>query len=201
PEKAEALAILLADIGKYPMFNEVRAWQLLRQRKGIVAANAWLRPRIDDDEMSAFARIAHAELADELIWSFIDAEKHQDTLFVLALAAAKLRIPKTDPRMASLIAIAQKQDNPFGRALYGYLLGDQDAQTVIAFGSTSPDARAFAAYFLGVRTAADGNYDRALPWILAATLSSDAGTPVHGGIDLLRLWCDAKMSWNAVKKK
>jgi tetratricopeptide (TPR) repeat protein len=199
-ETATALATAFADEQPTRLHVQIDAWKQLRDGKGIPAASEWLRTRVDESRHSTLASIAHTQQADDLIWHFLDATKAPDAMPYILLAAVKQRVPRDDPRWKTLVEVVRGLGESAETAPFRYLAGLADERSLDALGADDR-TRALIPYVIGVRSAADGDYDKALPWLLAATFGADRSLPSRGAIALLQTWTDSNTSWTDIKRK
>ena len=61
-----------------------------------------------------------------------------------------------------------------------------------------PAGKTTVAYFIGLKAASRGDYDKALPWLLAAADGEPMNPPRAWAIETLARWSRAKMTWKEI---
>ena len=62
----------------------------------------------------------------------------------------------------------------------------------------SPEGMTTVAYFIGLKAASRGDYDKALPWMLAAADGDPMYPPRAWALETLSRWNAAKMTWKEI---
>ncbi len=193
----------LTQIGPDAASEHVLAYRMLAAAKGSDVAIDWLRSRTPDTAVlqlvvQMYQMRQYAALL-AVASSRPEAQKNVELQVYLAAALIHLRAAPDDSRIVALRrGVAAVTIDP--NSLLGiprYLLGITDEKTFIAWGK-SPVDRACVEYFIGLKSASVGDYDRALRGILAAT-SGPYGSPPQVWADvMLRTWGDQHGTWPEV---
>ena len=115
-----------------------------------------------------------------------------------AAALVSMRVAHDDPRWNQLIAETRSRSSEVNSVvdMTRYLLGTIDQRSAAA----SRETRSTIEYFIGLKAAADGDYDRALPFLLAAARGSFDEPPPAWATTLLYRWSQAG-TWSDVKRR
>jgi|GEM_PF-4983711 len=197
---------------RYPLKNEVTAadeycetYRALAAWKGRPAATAWLRERLSNDDALQVISLLYQGHDDEAVLDFADyaTRVRTDELQLLVAAAmTRLRLPDSDPRVVALkkeIA-AQTYDPKSLQAITRYLLGITDEKQFAAWGNDASD-RVSVLYAIGLKSAAAGDYDRALPYFLAARHGAFDTPPQAWAVEALNRWNHERGTWREIIRK
>jgi hypothetical protein len=206
PNLAFALAEQLVELHRpvtpdpYAASHLILAYRALKAAKGEAPAIEWLRQRLPAKALLQTIVIAYEEGEFPLVAALRnpvpDPSEQIQIDGCYAGALLSMHVPRDDPRWAQLIADV-RSENPQVNTLVDttrYLLGLSDLKTVAA----SRETRSTIEYFIGLKAAADGDYDRALPFVLAAARGSYNEPPPAWAATLLSRWAHAG-KWAEVK--
>lgn len=183
----------------------IHAWLARRAARSADEAAEWLGANVPDSAASQFVSIAYQNGHDELVLAYatprLDRLKSIEMLAFLAAAMTRARVPAGDPRRTALIeAVRAHGDQPKSLLpVAQYLLGLIDEEAFFRW-PYQPQGRAVVAYFVGLEAASRGDYDKALPWLLAAADGEEMNPPRVWAIETLVKWNAAQKSWPEIER-
>jgi hypothetical protein len=185
---------------------QLTAYDALKASKNPAAAHAWLHEHIPDDAVLEVVSIAFQrgdyDLIAELISPRVVERKNEELEVYLAAALLAEHVPQSDPRWVTLIdTIKQRPDAPESLPrISRYLVGLTDERTFQTY-ATNANWRCNVYYFIAFKSASSGDYDRALPFALAAAVGPASFNPQAWAMSLLDRWTVARLRWDDVKKQ
>jgi len=183
----------------------IQGWVARRALDGVGAATEWLGPRVPDSAASQFVSIAYQDSQHELVLAYatprLDRLKSIEMLTFLAAAMTHAHVAANDPRRMALVETVRAHGDQPKTLLpvAQYLLDLMDEETFLRW-PYQPQGRTVAAYFVGLKAASRGEYDKALPWFLAAAQGEETSPPRAWAIETLARWNAAKMSWKEIAR-
>lgn len=181
----------------------VNGWRAMREWRGTDAATAWLSARVPDAAALQFVVIAYQQEEYDLIWAYgsprPDPNKSIEILTLLAASLIHARAAEDDPRRLALIEKVRALGDKPGTLLpvVKYLLGMIGEEDFLRW-PRDADGRVTAAYFVGLKSAAEGDYDKALPWLIAASEGRETNPPRAWAVGMLWRWAQANQSWKEI---
>ena len=183
----------------------VEAYRALAAWKGKDAAMAWLRPRLNDQNALEVVSLFFENDEDEAVLALADFAprvRTDEMHCYLAQSMTRLRLPPNDPRVIALRnELAAKPVNPKSldpAALY--LLGDMSEKDFLAW-PYEPSGQTIAAYMVALKSASAGDYDRALPYMIAARYGTAGTPPQLWAVGRLNDWGTRRMRWRDLAAK
>jgi len=214
--KEPAMAFALADMlatSRRPDAHDpaaatfhLTAFRALKQAKTAAAAHQWLREHIPDEAVIEVLTVAYQQgeydVIAELASPRVVQRKNDEIELFLAAALVALHAPSDDPRWTPIVeSLKGRPDPPDSlRPITRYLAGLIDDRT-FQMHATNGDWRCNVHYFTGAKLAASGEYDRALPHLLAAAEWKIPYPPQAWAASLLTRWISANAKWDDVKKR
>lgn len=176
-------------------------YELVREKAGSGAADQWLAATFADGAdlplLISLLSNGRLELLEWIVRVRSPRAKPALAGSILAAALALQRVPLSDGAwgtVRSLMDASPAPDLPAIVTGVRHVLGEADAVELAATAST-PETRAEALYYLGVRAVADGDYDRALGYFLAAAEGPANYPPASWAISQLYIWRAQQRSW------
>ena len=194
---------------RIPLKNEpdsaqhyIEAYRALAAWKGHPFAIRWLRERLTDQNALEVAGLLFQGHEDEAVLALADfaPRVRTDELQVfLAGAMTRLRLPDSDPRVVALRkeVAAQKYDPKALHAVTRYFLGLMDEKEFLGW-SSEPWARVSILYAIGLKSAAAGDYDRGLQYMLAARHVGFDTSPQAWAVEQLGVWNHELGTWHDI---
>ena len=186
--------------------EHVTAYTMLAAAKGSDAAIEWLRSRTPDAAVLQLAVVLYQTRQFTALFAVASprpvARKNIELQVYLVAALTQLRAAKDDPRVAALrreVAAQPIQPDSL-QGITRYLLDISDEKAFIGWGK-SPIGRYSVEYFIGLKSASVGDYDRALRAILAATYATYGSPPQAWADGMLRTWSDQHGTWPEVAQR
>jgi hypothetical protein len=180
----------------------ILAYRARKASQGETAAIDWVRHRVTTDALLETIAIAYQESEYPLVVALKrpvpDASEQIQIGSCYAGALLSMHVPRSDPRWAQLAAETASQSAETNSVvdMTRHLLGESDLKTVAA----SHETRSTIEYFIGLKAAADGDYDRALAFLLAAARGSYAEPPPVWAATLLYRWSQ-QGRWSEVRAR
>jgi hypothetical protein len=183
----------------------VRAWLALKEWKGLAAANEWIRPRLQVRALIQIGVIAYQNRAFELLFELPphpDLNKNVQIHSLRALALLHTRAAADDPRrIATARELAALGEAPETLAdASRYLLDLLDEETYLRGVKNDEDSKVTAAYFVALKAASRGDYDKALPWLIYASEGRETNAPRAWAMAMLWRWAGASKPWTEIKR-
>lgn len=176
-------------------------YELVREKAGSGAADQWLAARFavgaDMDLLMSLLANGQLELIEWIIRARPPSAKPVHAAVILSATLALQRVPSSDDAwgaVRSFLDASSASDPPSLVVGVRHLLGEADAAEVAAT-ATTPENRADALYSLGLRAVAEGDYDRALGYFLAAAEGPANYPPASWAISQLYIWRAKQRSW------
>lgn len=185
--------------------HRVDAYRALAAWKGQPAAIQWLREPLTDQNALQVASILFENHQDEAVLALADFAprvRTDEMQVFLAAAMTRLRLPDSDPRVVALRneVAAQKYDPKALHAVTRYFLGLMDEKDFLGW-SKEPWARSSILYAIGLKSAATGDYDRGLQFILAARHVAFDSPPQAWAEMMLHHWNHERGTWRDIVAK
>jgi hypothetical protein len=196
----------LTQIGPEAASEHVLAYTMLAAAKGDDAAIEWLRSRTPDAAVLQLVVVLYQMRQYSALFAVASprpvAQKNIELQVYLVAALTQLRAAADDPRVVALRreVAAQTIDPNSLQGITRYLLGLTDEKAFIAWGK-SPVGRYSVEYFIGLKSASAGDYDRALRAVLAATYATYGSPPQAWADGMLRTWGDQHGTWPEVARR
>jgi tetratricopeptide (TPR) repeat protein len=196
----------LTQIGPEAATEHVTAYTMLAAAKGNGAAIEWLRSWTPDAAVLQLVVQMYQMRQYAALFAVASprpvAQKNIELQVYLAAALKQLRAAPDDPRVVALRGevAAQTIDPNSLQGVTRYLLDISDENAFIAWGK-SPIGRYSVEYFIGLKSASAGDYDRALRAILAATYATYGSPPQAWADGMLRTWGDQHGTWPEVARR
>jgi tetratricopeptide (TPR) repeat protein len=183
----------------------VEGWRAVKAIDGAEAAAEWIRAKVPDSAALYVVSSAYQDGENDLVLAWAtprpDPAKSIEMLAFMAAAITHARVPESDPRRVALVeTVRARGEQP--RSLLPvaqYLLGMMDEAAFMKW-PYEPEGRAVAAYFVGLKAAAGGDYDKALPWLIAASAGAPTNPPRAWALETLSRWNNARMSWSEIRR-
>jgi hypothetical protein len=195
----------LTQKGSNAATEHVLAYKMLAAAKGPDAAIEWLRSRTPDAAVLQLVVQMYQMRQYAALFAVASprpmAEKNIELQAYLAAALTQLRAAPDDPRVVALRreVAAQPIDPNSLQGITRYLLGISDEKAFIAWGK-APIGRYSVEYFIGLKSASAGDYDRALRAMLAATYATNGSPPQAWADAMMRTWGDQHGTWPEVAR-
>ena len=186
----------------YAASHLILAYRALKAMKDEAVAIEWLHRRVPSGALLETIVIAYEEgeypLVAALRAPVPDPSEQIQIESCYAAALVSMRVAHDDPRWNQLIAETRSRSSEVNSVvdMTRYLLGTIDQRSAAA----SRETRSTIEYFIGLKAAADGDYDRALPFLLAAARGSFDEPPPAWATTLLYRWSQAG-TWSDVKRR
>jgi len=183
------------------------AYRALKESKNVEAAHEWIRQQIPDEavlEMMAVAfQAGDYDLMAEIAAPRVVARKNDEVETYESMALTALHVPTSDPRWAPILEHLRTSPVNADSLTYvtRYLANLIDEATFLKNEARSPDWRISVFYIVGLKKAAGGDYDRAVPFLLAACEYRFGHPPQAWAETMLRRWSLANASWEEIKKR
>ncbi|HSY47597.1 MAG TPA: hypothetical protein VLC46_02175 [Thermoanaerobaculia bacterium] len=196
----------LKENGDDGVYEHVIAYTMLAAAKGDREAIDWLRSQTPDALVMRMAMTLYQTHQFGALFAVSSprplARKNIELQVYLVAALTQLRVAKDDPRFVALRndVATQAIDPNSLQGITRYLLGMTDEKTFIAWGK-SLDGRCNVEYFIGLKSASEGNYDRALRAIVAATYGPYGSVPQVWAENLLGTWNNQRGTWPEVARR
>jgi tetratricopeptide (TPR) repeat protein len=194
---------------RHPLKNDpdtaqehIEAYRALAAWKGQPFAIRWLRERLTDQDALQVASILFENREDEAVLALADFAprvRTDEMQVFLAGAVTRLRLPDSDPRVVALRneVVAQKYDPAALHAVTRYFLGLMDEKDFITW-AKEPWARSSVLYAIGLKSAAAGDYDRGLRYMLAARHVAFGSPPQAWAEVMLGHWNHESGTWRDI---
>ncbi|MGZ5492356.1 MAG: hypothetical protein ACXW3E_02090 [Thermoanaerobaculia bacterium] len=197
-----------AEARNQQMRSGANGYEALRELKGSDAAMEWFFGRFPGNVSLDLLVNLYAERRLDLLTRITAARPpHTDLPEVAAILASSLtleRVPRSDERwnvVRSLLTSAPVAESKKTVATsVRHLLGEADEREVAQSVASATD-RSEALYFLALRNAADGQYDKALGQFLAAGEGPANYATTSWAISQLYMWRATQRTWSDIKKE
>ena len=208
PERAFAVAEIVSGLPKRengldPDSALLLAWQILRDWKGADEANTWIEPHWPRERASGVLLAAHRDGLHQLVLRMaaptLPGGKNQEYLMLETASLLAAHVPRSDPRFQNLTEIVngQASDPTSFQTVTRFLLGLNDANALFAW-PKNKDQIITALYFYGLKEAAEGRYDEAERWLVAAGAQPEDAWGKYFAHGMLQRW--SVHSWSDVKR-
>ncbi|MEW6713522.1 MAG: hypothetical protein AB1306_00320 [Nitrospirota bacterium] len=167
-------------------YNYLKNWQ--GKERGL----EWIRERVPQHFINTSSVIFFSQAEYDLLWDLIqEPDKGEYPEFVWLLRAAAIKIQKkdkNDQRYKSVLKYFQEHNNGHYQVIGRYLLGLETEKKVLAL-ATDAGKRCEVAYYIGLKSQADGFYGNASDWyhIAVETGQQNAGE-YRWAFDILYKW-------------
>lgn len=184
----------------------ILAFRALKAASGAPAAHVWLRAHVPDSVVLALVGTAYGsgeyDLVSEVAAPRVVARKEIELESYLASALTQMRVPHEDPRWIALTAATRAEpDRPGSLLPVNRYLANLIDERVFMAAAKDAEWRSTVAYFVGLRAAEAGDYDRALPLLLMAAQGPKGHPPTICAASLLYKWDSVHATWDEVKKQ
>jgi len=183
----------------------VEGWRAVKAIDGADAAAKWIHAKVPDRAALYVVSSAYQDGETDLVLAWAtprpDPAKSIEMLAFMAAAMTHARVPENDARRVALVETVRARGE-HARTLLPvaqYLLGMMDEAAFLKW-PYEPEGRAIAAYFVGLKAASAGDYDKALPWLIAASAGAPANPPRAWALETLSRWSNARMSWSEIRR-
>jgi hypothetical protein len=143
------------------------AYRYLRDWQGQEKALEWLREKVPSQFLNASSIMIFSNKEYDLLWDLIqDPDKGQYPEFVWLLRAAAMRIQnknEDDERYRSVLGYFKEHNSGHYQTIGRYLLGLEEEGKVLTL-ATDPRKRCEVAYYIGLKSQAEGFYNKASDW-------------------------------------
>lgn len=184
-------------------YEHMVAYTMLVSARGDSAAIDWLRSQTPDEAVQQLAMVLYQRREFDALFAVASprplARKSIELQVYLVAALTHLRAAADDPRVVALRSdvAAQTIDPNSLQAVTRYILGMMDEKSFIAWGK-SPGQRCTVEFFIGLKSASMGDYDRALRAVLAASCGAFRSVPQDWADGLLVKWDEQHLTWSEV---
>jgi len=197
-----------AEARNQQMRSGANGYEALRELKGPDAAMEWFFGKFPGNVSLDLLVNLYAERRLDLLTRITAARPpHTDLPEVAAILASSLtleHVPRSDERwnvVRSLLTSAPVAESKKTVATsVRHLLGEVDEREVAQSVASATD-RSEALYFLALRNAADGQYDKALGQFLAAGEGPANYATTSWAISQLYMWRAKQRTWSDIKKE